>query len=228
MMKILRHFIFTAIAALLAGNNALAQTANTPTSTVTNATPTPTDDEADDNAWSFSASATKYFIPNGQNYVQPTIIADRNKLHLEARYNYENINTTSTWIGYNFSGGEDLTWGFTPMLGGVFGDTRGIAPGYEATLAWGMLQFYSEGEHVFDKNDSSNSYYYSWSELTLSPVDWLRFGMVTQRTRVYQTDRDVQRGVLVNFSFKNVNLTGYIFNPDQDKPTYAFAVGLAF
>ena len=47
--------------------------------------------------------------------------------------------------------------------------------------------------------------------------------MVTQRTRVYKTDREIQRGVLAGFSFKKVSLTGNLFNPDQDKPTFVLA-----
>jgi hypothetical protein len=36
------------------------------------------------------------------------------------------------------------------MLGGVFGKTNGIAPGYSGTLDWWKLRLYSEGEYVFD------------------------------------------------------------------------------
>ena len=114
------------------------------------------------------------------------------------------------------------------MLGGVFGDTTGIAPGYKGSLSWWKLELYSEGEYVFDTRSTSDSFFYNWSELTLAPAEWFRFGMVTQRTRVYKTDRDIQRGVLAGFSFKNVNLTGYVFSPDEDKPTLVLAVGLTF
>ena len=76
--------------------------------------------------------------------------------------------------------------------------------------------------------NSSDSFFYNWSELTLAPAEWFRFGMVTQRTRVYKTDRDIQRGVLAGFSFKRVSLTGYVLNPDEDKPTFVLAVGLTF
>ena len=126
--------------------------------------------------------------------MQPTFTADRGWLHLEARYNYEALDTGSAWVGYNFSGGEKLAWEFTPMLGGVFGDTTGIAPGYKGSLSWWKLELYSEGEYVFDTGSSSDSFFYNWSELTLAPVEWFRFGLVTQRTRVYKTDRDIQRG----------------------------------
>jgi hypothetical protein len=184
--------------------------------------------ENDAAKWSFSVWAYTYLLPDSQDYVQPTITADRGWLHLEARYNYEALETGSTWLGYNFSGGEKLAWEFTPMLGGVFGETTGIAPGYKGSLSWWKLELYSEGEYVFDTRDSSGSFFYNWSELSLSPVDWFRFGLVTQRTRAYQTDRDIQRGLLVGLSYKKVDFTTYVFNPDESRPTVVLAVGVNF
>jgi len=64
--------------------------------------------------------------------------------------------------------------------------------------------------------------------LTFAPVESFRFGLVTQRTRVYKTDRDIQRGLLAGLSFKSLSLTGYVFNPDDDKRTFVLAVGLTF
>ena len=178
--------------------------------------------------WSFSVSAYTYIVPDSRDYVQPTVTADRGWLHLEARYNYEAQETGSAWIGYNFSGGEKLAWEITPMLGGVFGETMGIAPGYKGSLSWWKLNLYSEGEYVFDTRESSDSFFYNWSEFTFAPWDWCRIGMVTQRTRLYETDREVQRGLLIGFTIKRVDLTAYIFNPDDSKPVYVFAVALNF
>ncbi len=193
----------------------------------TNATPVVAEQPAG-SPWSFSASAYAYFPGDSQNYVQPTIRGDRSWLHLEARYNYEALDTGSAWIGYNFSAGDKLKLDFTAMAGGVFGKTNGYAPGYEFTLSWRKLQLYSEGEYVFDTGNSSDSFFYTWSELTLAPADWFRFGVVIQRTKVYQTDFDIQRGFLVRFSYKKVDLSAYVFNPDVDKPTYVLAVSVSF
>ena len=184
--------------------------------------------EADDRVWSFAAFAYTYFVPDDSDYVQPTFTADRGWLHLEARYNYEALDTGSAWVGYNFGGGEKLAWEITPMIGGVFGDTTGIAPGYKGSLSWRKVELYSEGEYVFDTGSTSDSFFYNWSELTLAPTEWFRFGLVTQRTRVYKTDRDIQRGVLAGLSFAKVSLAGYVLNPDQNKPTFVVAVGLTF
>ena len=205
-----------AIAVLLAGDRATAQTTNAAAAS------------EDDRAWSFSASAYTYILSDGGNYVQPTVSGDRGRLHLEARYNYENLDTGSAWLGINFSGGKTLEWALTPMLGGVFGDTTGIAPGFAGSLGWRALEFSTENEYVFDSGDRSDSFFYSWSELTLAPVDWFRFGLVTQRTRVYQSDREIQRGLMAGFSAKRANFTGYVFNPDEDKPRFVFAVDVTF
>ena len=181
-----------------------------------------------ENVWSFSASASAYFVPDTDNYVQPTIAADRDWFHLEARYNYEDLDTGSVWLGYNFSGGKELTWELTPMLGGVFGEVTGLAPGYKGSLSWWKLELYSEGEFVIDTRDKTASFFYNWSELTIAPVDWLRFGLVTQRTRAYHTDREIERGLLVGLTYKNVNLTTYVFNPDESRPTVVVAVSVEF
>ena len=218
---------FLAMAVVFASANALAQTpTNPPTSTVSsqpNAVAEPSTDEG----WSFGAAAYTYIVPD-TNYVQPTVTADRGWLHLEARYNYEDLRTGSVWMGYNFQGGEKVTWELTPMFGGVFGNTSAIAPAYKGAVSWWKLQLASEGEYVFDTEDSSENFFYNWSELTFAPVEWWRVGLVTQRTRVYQTDREIQRGILVGFTYRNLDSAIYLFNPDDGKPFVVGAVTVSF
>jgi hypothetical protein len=184
--------------------------------------------EPDAKKWSFFASASTYVVPDSREYVQPTFAADRDWLHLEARYNYENLETGSAWVGYNFGGGEKLAWEFTPMLGGVFGNTTGIAPGYKGSLSWWKLELSSEGELAIDTGDSSQSFFYTWSELSYSPADWFRMGLVAQRTKAYQTDLDIQRGFLVGFAYKKADFTTYVFNLGWTDPTLVLAVGVKF
>jgi hypothetical protein len=193
---------------------------------LTNNTPIVTDSPT--NLWEFSVSAYTYLVPESRDYFQPTFAADRDWLHLEARYNYENLETGSVWLGYNFSGGKKPAWEFIPMLGGVFGNTTGIAPGYKGSLSWWKFQLFSEGEYVFDTGDSSGSFFYNWSELTLAPLDALRVGLVTQRTHAYQTDRDIQRGFLVGLAYKRLSFTTYVLNPDESRPTIVLALAFNF
>jgi hypothetical protein len=183
--------------------------------------------QTDDRAWSCSALGYTYIVPDDANYVQPTVTADRDRLHLEARYSYEDRKTGSAWIGYNISLGDEVTFELTPMIGGVFGRTAGIAPGYKASLSYKKLDFSTEGEYVIDFGESSDSFFYTWSELSFSPIDHFRAGIAIQRTKVYQTNFDIQRGFLVGVYFRRVDFTTYVFNPD-DEPTVVLGLAVQF
>lgn len=190
--------------------------------------PAPLDREADRNAWSCSAAMYGYVIPDDQSYFSATFRADRNWAHLEARYNYEDRKTGSVWLGYNLSFGEKLVLDATPMVGGIFGNTTGVAPGYLFTLSYKKISLYSEGEFVFDSKNSGRNFFYNWSELTYSPTDWFRAGLVSQRTRAYQTPLDVQRGLFAGFSYGKVDFTTYVFNVGWTDPTVVLAMGFKF
>ena len=179
-------------------------------------------------AWSFGATFSAYIVPDAPDYVCPVFTADRDWMHLEARYNYEAMDTASLWLGYNFSFGEKWEFEVTPMLGGIFGDTHGIAPGYRFSLSRGRFELYSEGELVFDTHSSSDSFFYTWSELTWSPDGKFRIGLAGQRTRAYQTDLDIQRGILAGYTWKSLDFTACVLNPDKDEPTLVFTMGVEF
>ena len=178
--------------------------------------------------WSFSASASTYFVPHAQVYASPVFTADHGWLHLEARYNYEAQKTGSTWIGYNFKHGDKWVLDVSPMVAGVFGDLDGIAPGWNLTLSYGRLELSSQNEYVFDLRDRSGNFFYSWAEFSYSPWDWFRTGVVSQRTKAYQTDLDIQRGLLAGISYKKMNLTTYVFNFGWTDPTVVVTIGVDF
>ena len=96
--------------ALLESNLPRAGTAPRTVAGTTNSPPPAVDHETATNAWSFSASVLGYFVHDSRDYAQPTLTADRGFLHLEARYNYEALETGSTWLGCNFGAGEKLAW----------------------------------------------------------------------------------------------------------------------
>ena len=197
-----------------------AQTAAGPAAQPAEESPAPT--------WSGFASLFAYAVPDEDTFVQPTVAVDRDWLHLEARVNYEDLDTGSAWIGRNFSVGDRVTLEITPMAGAVFGNTAGVAVGYSGTLAWRTLDLSSETEYVFDAGESSNSFLYTWSELGWAPVDWFRGGLSVQRTKVYQTEFDIQRGFFGALSLGPWEASAYLFNPDADTPTVIIGVTFSF
>jgi len=178
--------------------------------------------------WSFSFNLSGYIVPGDQSYASPTFSADKRRLHFGARYNDEDRETGSLWAGYNFEIGQKVVLHVTPMLGGVFGHTAGIAPGYLASLSWRKVELSTEGEFVFDTRDSAGSFFYSWMELSYSPLQWWRAGIVAQKTKAYHTGLDIQRGILVGFSHKGVDFTIYVFNAGWTTPTVVQSLAYSF
>ncbi len=180
------------------------------------------------NPWEFSLTTSGFIVPTGESYVSPDFSADHGWLHLEARYNDEALKTGSLWAGYNFNVGKKLVLNATPMVGGVFGNLNGIAPGRALTLTYKRIQLYGSAEYVFDLENHSNNFFYIWDQVTYSPLRWLQVGLVSQRTRVYQTGLDVQRGVLAGVSHKKVNFTANVFKFGWTTPTEVLALGFNF
>ena len=191
-------------------------------------TPTANSSDSSTKEWSFTLAAFGYLVPDDQSYGSPTFTADHQWLHLEARYNYENQQTGSLWAGYNFSVGHRVTLEVTPMFGVVFGKTTGVAPGYNLALGYRKIELISQGEYVVDTGDTSNSFFYSWNELVYSPVNWFHAGLVSQRTRAYQTPLDVQRGFSAGFAYKKADFTTYVFNAGWTDPTVVLALTFRF
>ena len=200
-----------------------------------------TESNANKNKWDFSFSTSIYLAQHEHDYANPNFTADYGRLHLEARYNYEALKTGSIWLGYNFhdfSPVKDLTVSVTPMLGGVFGDITGVAPGYYIEANYNeTFKASTQGEYFFEAGNRSGNFFYSWSEFSVSQpkADCVRAGLVVERTQA-SGNSDVRRGPLIGFTYKfknkgkdedsdnKVELTTYWLAPGSRQATFVFAV----
>jgi len=160
----------------------------------------------------FSVAGYYYAFPADDDLVMAVARADRGTLHLEARYNYEDRRTASVFAGWNFAAGETFTIELTPMAGIAFGNTRGIIPALEMSLGYGPLDLYAEGEYLFDLRDKEGNFAYTWLELGFTPADPLRAGLVAQRTRIFQSPLEVDRGLFAQFIHEPATVSVYAFN----------------
>jgi len=186
--------------------------------------------------WEFALSTFTYLAQHERDYANPNFSADYGRLHLEARYNYEALKTGSVWIGCNFPRftiGKDLEINATPMLGGVFGDITGVAPGYSIEASYKIIKASTQGEYSFDAGNNSGDFFYSWSEFSASlpKADCVRAGLVVERTQA-SGNSEVRRGPLVGFKHKckdkDVDLTVYWLAPGSREATFVFAVTVEF
>jgi hypothetical protein len=153
---------------------------------------------------------------------------NRGPLRFEARYNYEARHATSAFVGWKFAGGDAVTYEITPIAGGLFGAAHAVIPGAEISVAYRSVDAYIEAEYVRDLHNQADSYFYTWNELGWRPVEWLRIGLVGQRTRTVQGDRDLQRGVFAQLNLRNFVLGVFAFNPDAASRYTIVSVGTSF
>jgi hypothetical protein len=183
--------------------------------------------DSTNNKWVVNALALFNFIPN-YFFVTPVVNVDKNAIHLESRYNYEDLKTISFFGGYNFIGGNKFQYIITPILGVALGNTDGIAPGLKIDLNWKRFRFYSEMEYLININDKASSFYFNWSEISYSPKDWFWVGISAQRTRIYANDVEIQRGFVAGLRRKNMYAAGYLLNPFTENTIGILALGIIF
>jgi len=179
-------------------------------------------------SWSFEADAYYYILPGEKNTTTLLGYADHKSLHLEARYNYEDEKTASLFGGYMFETGRKLKLSVTPMIGFVIGNTDGIAPGLELSLTWKKLDFYSESEYVIDFDGQENNFFYTWTELAISPFRNFRTGISGNRTRLFQSELEIQKGIFAEYSFWKLTAGVHYFNPFSNDYFVIVTLGIEF
>jgi hypothetical protein len=166
-----------------------------------------------DTQWRFSAWAEMFIIPGEEDFFNPTFYVRHKTLHLEARYNYEDRNTASFWAGHRFKFGKGVKFVVVPMGSIVFGNTNGLAPGLEMEIMYKKFDFYAESEYVFDFSSMDNNFFYNYSELAIRPITPLRTGIITQRTKLFETPREFQAGIFTEYYFGRCRAGVFYFSP---------------
>lgn len=171
------------------------------------------DTDSSTRQWNFSAWAEEFIIPGEEDFFNPTFYARTKTVHLEGRYNYEDRNTASVWGGRRFEFGKPVKFVLVPMAAVVFGNINGMAPGLETEIVFKKLDFYSESEYVFDFKTKENNFFYMYSELAIRPIRPLRTGLIAQRTKLFETEHEVQRGLFAEYYFGRFRIGTFYFNP---------------
>jgi hypothetical protein len=177
---------------------------------------------------SASINGSYYAMRDEPDFGVGVAAVNRGPLRFEARYNYEARHATSTFVGWKLAGGESVSWEVTPLVGALFGSAHAVVPAVEASIGHKAVDAYIEAEYVFDRDSSDNNYFYAWSELGWRPVEWLRVGLVGQRTRIVRTDRDLQRGVFGQLTFGPLTVGLYWFNPDAASRYTVLSIAASF
>jgi hypothetical protein len=148
------------------------------------------------------------------------------KWYAEARYNYEDFQTFSLYAGKTFSAENDVSYSLTPMIGGMLGRLNGGSLGLNTELSFRKFSFSSQSQYSLSTDNQRSNFFYSWSELSYQPLNWVYTGVAIQHTRFYQANTLMEPGVLLGFSFQHWLFPLYTFNPFSNSPY--FVVGMSW
>lgn len=134
--------------------------------------------------------------------------------YAEARYNYEDIETFSLYLGKAFTFGKnDLSCSLVPMLGGSVGRFNGISTGLNIDMEYDKFFFSSQSQYSRSTNQCSQSFTYSWSEVGYQSLKWLYAGLSVQHTYDRVIGNELQPGVMIGFTFNRFTIPVYTFEP---------------
>jgi hypothetical protein len=136
--------------------------------------------------------------------------------YAEARYNYEDINTASVYMGKSFSGGHDLSFTITPMAGIIFGKYNGAALASNCDLNYKKIFFSGQLQYTLSKIGKSDNYFYQWLETGIQCTKWFFAGITVQQTKLYQQKMITMPGLMFGFQKKNITVPVYFFNPNKN------------
>jgi hypothetical protein len=157
-----------------------------------------------------------YHISNqtGWNAFMPVLHYETKQgLYLEARYNYDDLETFSVLAGKTFSFDKEKNYTITPMLGAAFGNLQGATLGVNMNATVHRFNFGTQSQYTYAFNDHSSSFIFTWAEASYQVGKTFYGGITMQHTKLYQSRSEYDPGFMLGFTHKNVSIPLYIFKP---------------
>jgi hypothetical protein len=167
------------------------------------------------------------YMANGvPSLLQPTAhFQSAKNWYIEGRYNYEDVQTFSLYVGKNISGGKDLEFSITPMIGYSIGKFNGVSLAGNLDLDWEGFYFSSQSQYSKSINTADDNFLFSWSEIGYSITDHVFTGISAQYTR-QMGENYMEAGILAGVSLGKLEIPLYMFNPFRKNQN--FILGLSY
>jgi hypothetical protein len=132
--------------------------------------------------------------------------------YTELRYNYEEVNTFSMYMGKTFLMGAKKNLSITPMLGWSAGEFEGVTLSGRSAIEWGDFFVSTEAQYSKSLNTTSASFIFSWTEAGISLGKNFFTGLSLQTT-MEKDIKSIEPGFLMGFETGKLCVPVYFFNP---------------
>ncbi len=141
--------------------------------------------------------------------------------YVEARANYEAINSVSVYLGKTFKKKALISYSITPLAGLVGGRFNGCSVGANVEMDYKKISLSSQSQYTFSIENRATNFTYSWSDLTYQLKKWVSTGVSLQQTR-----GQFEKGILVRGTYKNLSIPLYVFNPTKSERYFVLGLNV--
>jgi hypothetical protein len=151
-----------------------------------------------------------------------------NHLYIEGRYNYEELNTLSLYVGKNLTGVvRKVSYSVIPLIGVVAGQFKGGSAGFNAAVEYSNFFFSTQSQYTVSINKNYSDFYFTWCELGYQPLKWVYAGFTVQQTYLQNVETlYTEPGFVLGFSLGKFTLPLYVFNPLQNSNYFVLGLNL--
>lgn len=167
-----------------------------------------------------------YFDGPGQFSMGPILkMQNAKNWYAEARYNYEEYQTMSFYVGRAYEKSTWISYSIVPILGGVIGRFKGGSAGVNIDVEYKDLFFSSQSQYTFSAEGEQQNFFYSWSELGYQPLQWLYAGVAIQPLHyLHQQNEAISTGVFIGIEYKSWTASAYSFNAFEQQKTFVISI----
>lgn len=167
-----------------------------------------------------------YFEGQGQFSMGPILkLQNAKNWYAEARYNYEEYETFSFYVGHAFENSSLISYSIVPIFGGVVGRFKGGSAGLNLDVEYKNFFLCSQSQYSFSSEAEIENFFFSWSELGYQPLPWLYGGVAVQPLHyLHQKNSGISPGVFAGSEYKNWTASVYTFNPLDRQRTFVISI----
>ena len=149
----------------------------------------------------------------GAGTVVPMIHFETSKnWYAELRYNYEDNQTISFFLGKTFKAGKSFEYSLTPLIGFSAGSFTGISFGTNADAEWKNWYISSQTQYSKATKDDVADFFFSWSEIGYNISKYFFTGLAMQYTKQKGLN-EFEPGFVAGLQLKDFSFPVYVFSP---------------
>ena len=151
-----------------------------------------------------------------------------NDYYLEARYNYEDLKTMSLYFGRSFEINDKADFEIIPMIGLVYGNLKGLSPGFNLSFEYKRFHSSTECQYTFDFEDNGNSYFWDWTNFYMRIHENISLGAAIRINKSKNGDNFVYYSPAVSFEFRSFVIEANAYNLWEKHPLWTLGFEYSF